>query len=300
VKKIVAVFALIIFASVFAESSYAADKTVPAEEAVSRIETWLKGASDGFGIGGDKVRTVIEYDYVYFMILSPSGWLVTPKNDENFGPHSFGEGRADKEGFEKSLWGEMAGAKGGVVVYENPDADKPRQRIYRGLDDMPYDNKIEADKREYWRDGGENVYTYEGTASNDVFIIGLTPNFHRDKNTYVMAGNGGNDIYDCSNLTAAKVIRIDRKNSDDRNIVLTGYYELGHGAGNELIPLRDGSDLILAFVRNMNASIRIENWYLGPRHRPDMIISDAEGSWDAEAIEKIASEAKMIETVIRP
>jgi hypothetical protein len=110
-----------------------------------------------------------------------------------------------------------------------------------------------------------------------------------------MAGNGGSDIYDCSNLTASKVIRIDRKNNDERNVVLTGHKALGHGAVNELISLRDGNDLILAFVRHMNALIRIENWYLDPRHRPDMIISNSEGSWDAKAIEKIASEAKMIE-----
>jgi hypothetical protein len=101
--------------------SSGADIKVAPEEAVRYAESWLAGNGDVFRAGGDKVRTVVEYKHVYLMILSPSGWMTLLKTDDkNFRPLSFGEGKLNRETFEKSLWGETGGAEGGVVVYENP------------------------------------------------------------------------------------------------------------------------------------------------------------------------------------
>ena len=198
---------------------------VSPEQAVRFAESWLAANGDAFGVGGDMVRTVVEYERVYLMLLSPSGWMSLPKiNDRNFRPLSFGGGKLRPEMFEESLWGKLGGASEGVVVYENAESDKPRQRIYRGLEDFPYDNKMEIDVREL-RETGE--HRFDGTISNDVFAMRFNSDYGRDKNTYVLTGNGGSDIYDCSRMTASVLIRIERRSNDEKNAILIGYMIIG-------------------------------------------------------------------------
>ncbi|MDR1101563.1 MAG: hypothetical protein LBL34_04330 [Clostridiales bacterium] len=234
------------------------------------------------------VRTVVEYRHIYLMILSPSGWMTLPKTDDkNFRPLSFGGGKLNREMFEKSLWGEMSGAEEGVVVYENPESDKPRQMIYRGLNDIPYDNKMEIDVR-WLRETG--VYKYDGTAGNDVFAVRFKSGFRVDKNTYVLSGNGGSDIYDCY-TTASVIIRIEKRSDDEKNFILIGNFSPERNSVNELIPRREGNNLVLVFVRDENSRISLENWYLGAKYRPDMIMDDHGGAWNASAIEQIAKRA---------
>jgi hypothetical protein len=44
-------------------------------------------------------------------------------------------------------------------------------------------------------------------------------------------------------------------------------------------------------VRDENSRISLENWYRGAKYRPDMIMDDHCGVWDASAIGQIAKRA---------
>jgi hypothetical protein len=52
--------------------------------------------------------------------------------------------------------------------------------VYRGLDDIPYDNKMEIDVRWLQETG---VYKYDGTAGNDVFAVLFNLKFGGDEKT---------------------------------------------------------------------------------------------------------------------
>ena len=273
---------------------------IPPKEAVAYIEKWLEGASDPFGIGGDMVRSVVEYEHSYFMALSPQGWIHMPKRGgKDFRPLTFSSGRVDHEQFEGSLWGQMGGATNGELVYVNAAADEPRPKIYLGLRDMPYDRQIWVEPR---RSNHRGKTTHEGTASNDVFLFRGPEHFRNDdKNEYRMIGNGGSDIYDIEGFTVRVAVHIDKKYPDEKNVIITYGYDIGKGTVNELLPFRQGDDLVLAFVRNIeDTRLRIVDWYKGPQHRPDAILNKQGTARDAAYIEGVAARAREISADAEP
>lgn len=55
-----------------------------------------------------------------------------------------------------------------------------------------------------------------------------------------------------------------------------------------MTPRREGDDLVFVRKNDENTRLGIENWYLGAEYRPDAIMNDRGGVWDAEEIERIA------------
>jgi hypothetical protein len=292
-KTIITVIIIILSGMFFSmKPSYCAaasddDRIVPPAEAVNRIEEWLSANSDGFMINGDMVRKVIEYDHIYFMILSPEGWLMTPKTEKTFGPHNFGPGKMSDdrlENFKNSFWGQMGNIDNatGVIVYENSAADRPRRRIYRGMTDMPYDNKIVV---EYVSSDG-TPRIYEGTPGNDVFVVKINVN-NPNASEAILIGNGGNDIYDLKQISNGTrlTIQIDKKSPDETNAMIIG-------SPFGWIKKHEGNDLILSYteappsyyphIRYQEKQIRFKDWYVGPNHRPDAMYGDG-GSWGVDA-----------------
>ncbi|MDR1138010.1 MAG: hypothetical protein LBK91_06780 [Synergistaceae bacterium] len=83
----------------------------------------------------------------------------------------------------------------------------------------------------------------------------------------------------------------DSSGDDEKNFILIGHFSPEINAANELTPRREGKNLVLVFVRDENSRISLENWYLGAKYRPDMIMDDHGGVWNASAIKQIAKRA---------
>jgi hypothetical protein len=302
------ILAIIFFAALFhVHAGQAAQiKVVPPEEAVKIVEEWLVGATDVYGINGIMVKVLVEYEHSYMMIISPQGWVRTMKteqDDVNF-IRGFGGGKIeDYHSLERGFWGMEGGVEPetGVIVYENPDADKPKLRFYKGYQEFPYENRIPLEGRNGEWDYN-NSLTFRGTASDDLFARGSQLLFTRSD--IFLYGNGGSDIYDISSSAGginftyySCAIKIEKKNPDERNTMIVGPFGMDH-----FEITREGDDLHLLYTSPKNdlysSHIRLIDWYKGPDYQMDAIYyySREHGwsNWDLKEMGKIAKWASLI------
>lgn len=281
---------------------------VSPDEVVSHAKEWLARISDTSGMG-DMVRTVVRYDTgsssTYLVIASPNGWMTFPgRKRKHFMPSSSGTSKMDQNRFESSPVGDGVRNARSEIVYDDPDADKPRLRIYRGIEEAPYDKKVSSVTIDYhwpaserspdpsfgWRDD-----FYLGTPSNDVFVAygGRSSHVGVRSRHYTLVGNGGSDIYDVTYApywSMKAFIVINKTHSSDKNIIYHGdnYH---WGGENGIIPVRRGDDLVLIPSKsNPEAGLFIKNWYLGARHRFHSLRNGEGQVWTAEEIEALVEE----------